>query len=202
MSSEVIFELHNAHFEFESGEATFYRIVTDPPEAAGISALDGSMTSLHQLEKGILPAPTYKLSNGRVEAVTVAAAGPFYALLRNAQVRASGSGRRFEVAAVPIAGDVTERDLQRGRSVVELDHRVLIVIRVEDASGRPLPGAQVSVNESLEVSTLEVLADDRGEVTILGRPSRYHVRAGTTPARTVDFEITNSDSGQRVIVVR
>ena len=149
-----------------------------------------------------------QIVDGCVDNVLVEGAIEFDAMLGDLSVVRYEDRRRYHVAFFKVTGDLRAEDLRAGRVVVRLHLPVILIVKVEDRSGKPVPNASVSLSLPYSEATSEAQTSDGGEIVLLGGVGRYSASLGFVqnrrlrPIVSADLEITPSDSGERIVVLR
>jgi len=92
--------------------------------------------------------------------------------------------------------------------VVGLHLPVILIVRVEDLSGHPVPNVSVSLSLPNWEATSDAQTNDRGEIVLLGGVGRYSASVSFVhnrrlrPMVSADIDITPADIGERVVVLR
>jgi hypothetical protein len=189
MTQAVTFEFVSPQFVFESGNVTFFK---------GARLRDDGEIS------------TAKFADGSIAGVLVE--GPLECdfMLDDLKVIRRSDGRRYGVAGLSVTRQLARDQLAAGRVLVTLDLALLLVIRVENSSGEPIPGALINIAQPSEQATWEMPVSERGEVVIFGKPGSHFVTVGRIGERwleinervTAFFEVEPGEHGERVITLR
>lgn len=186
MTTSVTFHFTSPHFVLESGHVLFTkgaRVFSDGEFRAG------------------------EIKNGVVDGVLVEGPIEFDAMLGDLTVVRSEDRRRYSVALLKVTGDLRPQDLRSGRVIVRLDISVILILRVEDPAGHPIPNVSVSLNLPKLEATVEVQTDARGEITLLAGAGQYSASISQVhnrrlrPGVSNDVTVTDEDSGERVVVL-
>jgi hypothetical protein len=149
-----------------------------------------------------------EIRDGSIDDVLVEGPIEFDATLGNLSVVRREDGRRYHVAHLKVTGDLRPEDLRAGRVSVLLNPLVLVIVNVEDSTGRPVSNVSVSLTLPDLEGSLEAETNDLGEVVLLGGVGRYSASVGVVqnrrlrPIVSAVLEITPEDAGERTVVLR
>jgi hypothetical protein len=188
LTSTVSFHFTSPQFAFHSGVVVFFkgaRLRSDGEESVG------------------------ELEEGSIDGVLVEGPIEFDAILYQLRLTRRVDGRAYDVGYLPLSGAMSSPQIDAGRIVLEIDVPVVLVIRVEDASGDPVPGAVVGFSMPSITATSEGPVNDRGELTLLGMPGRYSftlISAGDWRLGhervSAELDVKAEDQGERLVVLR
>ena len=188
MPSTVSLHFISSQFAFNSGQILFFK-------GARLSS-DGEMS----------PGD---LRDGSVDGVLVEGPIEFDAMLYQLNVTRTADKRPFDISYLWVTHAMTGQEIGSGRVVVELDLAVVLVIRVEDSAGSPVPGAIVNFLLPSREGSTEGPVNDQGEVFLFGTPGHYSFQLVSVGDRPLGrervrarFEVKADDRGERVIVLR
>jgi len=188
VTSTVSFQFISPQFTFNSGQILFFK--------GGRLSSDGEM-SLGEIR------------DGSIDGVLVEGPIEFDAMLYQVRVTRREDGRAYEIACLPLSRAMSPQEISSGRVAVDLDLPVVLVMRVEDASGIPVPGAVVSFSMPSITAWTEGPVNDRGEVVLFGLPGHYSVVLASVGDRwlgreriSADFDVAPGERGERLIVLR
>ena len=149
-----------------------------------------------------------EIRDGSVDDVLVEGPIEFDAMLGNLSVVRYGDQRRYHVGHLQVTGNLSPEDLRSGRVLVRLDLPVILIVRVEDRAGNPVPDVNVSLHLPKSEATLEAQTDDRGEIVLLAGAGHYSASIGffqnrrLRPNVSADLDITPADTGEHIVVLR
>ena len=150
-----------------------------------------------------------EMREGAIGGVLVEGPIEFDAVLFGLTVARRDDNRRYEVPFLPVTGAIRPQEISDGRVAVELDIAVVVVVRVEDASGTKVARAMVSCSIPSTSATFNGQVNERGEVALLGTPGRFSFHLVSVADRVfiserihADLEVTPNDRGERHIVLR
>jgi len=150
-----------------------------------------------------------RITNGSIEGVLIEGPIEFDAMLSQLTVTRRDDGRKFDIPFLPTSGVILPQEISICRVAVELDLRVVVVIRVEDTAGAAVPGAIVSASIPATSATFEWPVNQRGEVAVLGTPGHHSFRLVSVGERWLgsekiraEIEVKPNDRGERYLVLR
>jgi len=146
------------------------------------------------------------IKDGSIDGVLVEGPIEFDAMLGDLTVVRSEDHRRYHVGPVRVTGDLRPEDLRSGRVPVRLNFPVILVVKVEDAAGRPVPNVTVFLHLPNWEATPEVQTDELGETVLLAGAGKYSARVVLAQNRSLnvsaDLTLTHTDSGERLLNLR
>ena len=149
-----------------------------------------------------------EIRDGSVEDVLVEGPIEFDAMLGNLRVVRHDDRRHYHVPLLKVTGALSPEDLRSRHVLVQLNLPVILIVRVEDASGNPLSNTAVSLRMANLEATMEDRTDDRGEIVLLGGAGTYSASVHQVrnrrlrPQVSADLEVSSADAGERVLVLR
>jgi hypothetical protein len=151
---------------------------------------------------------TGHIKDGAVDGVLVEGPIEFDAMLADLAVVRIDDGRRYNVGFLKVTGELRPQDLRAGRIPVRLNRKVILIVRVEDPEGHPVPNARVSLVLPNWEPTAEGVTNAAGEIVLLAGPGRYSATLSAVqnrrlrPSVSADVEITPADAEEHIIVLR
>jgi hypothetical protein len=185
MTQSVRFHFASPQFVFEAGRVMFSkgaRFSTSPDKSVG------------------------EIVNGVLDDVLVEGPIEFDATLTDLTLIRRRDGLACGVPVFWASGKLEADALRSGHVFVDLDLPLMLVFRVDTASAERVSGARLSIIQPSMEATLEITANEEGELKVLARPGLYSVMA-TTGEHTGDranatFEVAPGEHGERLIVLQ
>lgn len=149
-----------------------------------------------------------QIRDGSIDGVLVEGPIEFDAMLGDLTVVRSEDRRRYHVGFLKVTGGLHPQNLRSGRVHIRLDLPAILIVRVENPAGNPLPQVSVSLNLQNSEATLEAQTDDRREIVVLGGAGQYSATINFVQNRrlrpnvSADLEITPADFGERILLLR
>jgi hypothetical protein len=187
MTQSVTFHFTSPQFVLESGIVTFTK-------------------GARLFSDGEFQVGTIK--DGSVEGVLVEGPIEFDAMLGDLTVVWSEDSRRYHVGFLNVTGNLQPEHLRSGCVVVRLDLTVILIVRVEDQNGHPVPNVSVNLTLPKWEATLEAQTDARGEIVLLAGAGKYAATLNliqnrrARPDVSADVTIVPSHFGERRVVLR
>ena len=186
MTQSVRFEFTSPQFELRSGKVTFTK--------------GGRFESSE-------PFDAREFHHGGVDGVLVEGPIEFDAMLFDITAANRSDGRLYRPLLLTVTGAISAADLEAGRVIVNLHLPGMLILRVENRAGVPLPGTVVNLAPPSSEATFEGPVDERGELVLFGAAGSWRITAYPNNSETrnfvdAEFDITADDFGERRIVLR
>lgn len=187
MTQSVTFHFTSPQFVFEAGSVMFSkgaRLRTSPDNNVG------------------------EIVNGVLGDVLVEGPIDFDAMLTDLKLIRRSDGLACGIPVFWVTGTLAADALGAGHVFVDLDLPLVLVFRVETASGERVPRAMLSIIQPAMKATLEIIVNEAGELRLLARPGQYSVSSMPTGERSLrnpwgsaSFEVDAADHGERLVVL-
>ncbi len=193
----VKIEFTSQSFLIEEAQLVLYNIPAAGLSSIGIDLPPGasvSDTALRELEALF---PSYMVIGGTTEAA-IDRPGEIRGMLAASKIRRQ-DGRVFS-AVMEFKHEITLAELRSGLAVIDINAYKELVIRVRDTVQRPLANSIISLLRFGMGGSLELHANEDGEIVMLLPPGKYGTRVPGGPP--VQFEVTDQDPDQRRIELK
>jgi hypothetical protein len=162
---------------------------------AGLTVPDPG-TAAQTREEFVARLPGFPVSEN-VARVGVSQPGLLTGNLYGLSIRRFSDGRVYQIRNCEFVHEVTSDELARREVTVDLSEYRQVIIQVGDSDVRHVPGAVISILPVGGDGTMEIVADDNGQASLLLQGGAY--AAKTVGSRRVQFQISMQEVDPHVV---